>query len=180
MKKLRAVFLYCFLILILLVFTCCSTKPATSLSLSVHFIDVGQGDSILIDFGQTEILIDGGDRSHGLVNYINSYVDRPLEVMIATHPHADHIGGLIAVLEKFEVKEIWLNGDTATSKTFTEFMNRVNAENAIVHEAERGQSIKAGILDFSILNPVKPLDTDANNNSIVLRLIYGNVGFLFM
>ena len=75
-------------------------------SLQIHFIDVGQGDSILIDFGQNEMLIDGGEKSSGVVDYINSYVEGPLEVIVATHPHADHIGGLIKVLDDFQVKEI--------------------------------------------------------------------------
>ncbi len=148
--------------------------------LTVHFIDVGQGDSILVDIGDTEILVDGGDRTPGVVNYINAYIDGALEVMVATHPHADHIGGLIAVLDRFEVKEIWLNGDISTSKTFSDFMNLVNAENAIVHEAERGKSIQVGVLTFTILHPIKPLNMDTNNNSIVLSLSYGDINFLFM
>jgi len=106
-------------------------------------------------------------------------VDGALEVMVATHPHADHIGGLIAVLDAFKVKEIWLNGDTSTSKTFQEFMSRVNIEGALIYEAQRGQSIEAGVLNLIILSPVKPLIDDTNNNSIVLRLSYGNVDFLF-
>ena len=143
-------------------------SPTPTLStLTVHFIDVGQGDSILIDLGDVEILIDGGDRSPGIVNYISAYVDGALEVMVTTHPHADHIGGLIAVLDRFEVKEIWLNGDTSTSKTFSDFMNLVNTENATIHEAERGKSIQVGVLTFVILHPTKPLGPDTNNNSIV-------------
>jgi beta-lactamase superfamily II metal-dependent hydrolase len=72
--------------------------------LRVHFIDVGQGDAILVDYGDTEILIDGGDRSPGVVTYLSDFVDGAIEVMVATHPHADHIGGLIAVLEQYEVE----------------------------------------------------------------------------
>ncbi len=149
-------------------------------NLKVHFIDVGQGDAILIDLADVEVLIDGGDRSPGVVNYLNAYVDGALEVMVATHTHADHIGGLIDVLVKYDVSEIWLNGDTATSKTYTDFMNLVNAENANVHRAERGNTIQVGTLAFRVLNPKKPLYPDANNNSIVLSLSYGDVDFLFM
>ena len=155
------------------------TPPPIEGELNVHFIDVGQGDSILVDIGETEVLIDGGGKLPGVVAYLNNYVDGPLEVMVATHPHADHIGGLIAVLDAFEVEEIWLNGDTSTSKTFNEFMSRVNAEGASVYEAERGNSIEVGVLSFLILHPVRPLVDDTNNNSIVLRLSYGNVDFLF-
>ena len=161
---------------------CCPTPPPPPPApeeLDVHFIDVGQGDSILVDLGDTEVLIDGGDKSPGVVSYLGDYVDGPLEVMVATHPHADHIGGLIAVLDAFEVEQIWLNGDTSTSQTYQDFMSRVSAEGASVYEAERGNSIEAGVLSFLILHPVKPLVDDTNNNSIVLRLSYGNVDFLF-
>ena len=84
-----------------------TTLPAQPQELKVYYLDVGQGDSILIDYGVTEVLIDGGDRSPGIVNSISSIVDGELEVMVATHPHADHIGGLIDVLDKYKVTEIW-------------------------------------------------------------------------
>ncbi len=62
-----------------------SPTQSPTQTLTIHFIDVGQGDSILIDLGQTEILIDGGEKSPGVVNYLSSYVDGALEVMVATH-----------------------------------------------------------------------------------------------
>jgi len=148
-------------------------------SLQVHFIDVGQGDSILIDFGQNEMLIDGGEKSSGVIDYINSYVEGPLEIIVATHPHADHIGGLIEVLNDFPVKEIWLNGDSSTSKTYKQFMAAVNSEGANIYEAKRGSSISLSNLNFIILNPPSNLFSDTNNNSIVLRLNYGDTSFLF-
>lgn len=159
---------------------CASPKPNTPASLSVHFIDVGQGDSILIDIGETEVLIDGGEKNPGVVDYIRNYVDGPLEVMVATHPHDDHIDGLMAVLDRFKVNDVWLNGEESTSRTFLDFMNSINSKKAATHTAERGKSIQAGVLNFTILNPVKPLTSDTNNNSIVLSLRYSAVGFLFM
>lgn len=154
--------------------------PLPAQTLSVHFIDVGQGDSILIDLGETEVLIDGGERNTKALSYLSSYVDGALEVMVATHTDADHIGGLIDVLAKYQVKDIWLNGYTATSATYSQFMNSVNAEGATIHQAERGNIIQAGTLRFVVLNPAKPLFSDANNNSIVLNLKYGDTDFLFM
>jgi beta-lactamase superfamily II metal-dependent hydrolase len=147
--------------------------------LRVHFIDVGQGDAILVDFGETEILIDGGGKSPGVVTYLNDYVDGALEVMVATHPHADHIGGLIAVLEAFSVQEIWHNGDTSTSQTFNQFMAAVQSEGAEVRVGPRGEEIYADKLTFTILNPTTLAGT-TNNNSLVLSLSYGEVDFLFM
>ena len=152
--------------------------PPKSENLTVYFIDVGQGDSILLDLNDTEVLIDGGDESPGVVSYIDDYIDGSLEVMVATHPHADHIGGLIGVLNAFEVDEIWLNGDTSTSATYSQFMSAVNSEGAEVHVARRGDTIHAGNLTFNVLNPVN-LSGTINNNSIVLSLSYGQVDFLF-
>ena len=153
--------------------------PPSSQNLTVHFIDVGQGDAILIDIGNIEVLIDGGEKNTGAADYIRPYVDGALEVMVATHTHADHIGGLIDILAKYQIKDIWLNGDNATSATFAQFMNSVNTEGASIWEAERGNTIHAGNLTFTVLNPASPLFSDQNNNSIVLSLKYGGIDFLF-
>jgi len=153
-------------------------EPKPEGTLKIHFIDVGQGDAILIDLKDVEVLIDGGDRSPGVVPYLKNHVDGPLEAMIATHPHADHIGGLIDVLAAFEVQQIWYNGETATSKTYSDFMSAVNAENAKVGVATRGNAIEADGLSFKVLNPAN-LKGTPNNNSIVLCLDYGEVDFLF-
>jgi competence protein ComEC len=159
-----------------------TTPPTTSAppegELAVHFIDVGQGDAILIDLGETEVLIDGGDKSPGVVDYLKDYVDGTLEIMAATHPHADHIGGLISVLNNFQVGQIWHNGDTSTSQTYSDFMSAVNAENAEVSVATRGDVIEADGLIFEVLNP-SDLTGTTNNNSIVLHLAFGEVDFLF-
>jgi len=156
-----------------------SSEPTSPTGeLKVHFIDVGQGDAILIDLEDTEILIDGGDRSPGVTGYLNQYVDGPLEVMVATHPHADHIGGLIAVLDAFEVDQVWHNGDTSDSKTYSDFMSGVSAEGAEVHIARLHDVIKAGDLELFVHHPAD-LSGSTNNNSIVLHLAYGDIDFLF-
>lgn len=147
--------------------------------MSVHFIDVGQGDSILIDEGETELLIDGGDRSPGVVEYLRQYIDGPLETMVATHPHADHIGGLIDVLEAFQVADIWTNGDTSTSKTYADFIDAVNSEGAIVHVAHTHDVVTSGDLSLPVYSP-SDLDGTTNNNSIVLSLGFGDITFIFM
>ncbi|MDO8577616.1 MAG: ComEC/Rec2 family competence protein [Dehalococcoidales bacterium] len=174
--RLTAVFLA---VLALTLSACVHKTPPSSQNLTVHFIDVGQGDAILLDLGTTEVLIDGGEKNTGVEDYIKPYVDGPLDVMVATHFHADHIGGLINVLARYKIDNIWLNGENATTATFKTFMNAVNAEGANVHQAERGGTIRAGNLTFVILNPGLPPATDPNNNSIVLNLRYGDTDFLF-
>ncbi len=155
-----------------------STTPPNGPELKVHFIDVGQGDAILIDLGETEILIDGGGKSPGVTAYLSNYVDGQLEVMVATHPHADHIGGLIAVLEAFEVQEIWHNGDSSISQTYAQFQAAIDAEGAQVNVAIRGDQVIAGELILAVLSPAT-LTGSTNEDSIVLSLSYGEVDFLF-
>ncbi|MDD4924805.1 MAG: ComEC/Rec2 family competence protein [Dehalococcoidales bacterium] len=151
--------------------------PVTGV-ISVHFIDVGQGDAILIDYGTTEILIDGGEKSSQVADYLDRYVDGNMEIMIATHAHADHIGGLISVLERFTVEQIWYDGYAYSSKTFTDFISASEAENAAMHIARRGDVISAGGLTLLVLHP-DITSSDLNNNSIVLGFSYGIVDFLF-
>ena len=155
------------------------TTPSPTGNLQVHFIDVGQGDAILIDYGTTEVLIDAGEKTPGVTDYLKKYVDGHLEAIVATHPHADHIGGLIAVLDEYTVDAVWTSGDAATSKTYTDFMNRSIAEGARVSVARRGDVITAGALTFNVLNPPSSLFDDVNDNSIVLLLRDGSVDFLF-
>jgi competence protein ComEC len=153
--------------------------PAQPQELIVYYLDVGQGDSILIDYGLTEVLIDGGDRSPGIAHSISSIVDGELEVVVATHPHADHIGGLIDVLSRYEVSEIWYGGESTTSKTYADFVSGVQAENAEVNVAKVGDVITIGDLSFKVMNAASP-NKSTNNDSIVLLLTFGEIDFLFM
>ena len=185
MKRFAAISISIYLLIVL---TSCNTSEPTTTpipspsptqeQLTIHFIDVGQGDSILIDLGEIEVLIDAGDRTPGVVSYLRDYVDGPLEVMVATHPHADHIGGLITILDAFQVQQIWHNGDTSESKTYAEFMNRVQSEGAEIQIARLHNNIEAGELKLFVHHPAN-LEGSTNNNSIVLHLAYGDVDFLF-
>ena len=177
-SQIAAIALACLMIVILLGAKVENTVSAAYGQLVVYFIDVGQGDAILIDYGAYELLIDGGT-GNDCANYIPDYVDGALEVMVATHPHADHIGGLRNVLDTFVVEHIWLNGDTATTQTYADFMDKVNAEGAQLHQAQRGEQISLDTLTFDVLHPVLPLGSDMNENSIVLKLSFGQVDFLF-
>jgi beta-lactamase superfamily II metal-dependent hydrolase len=146
--------------------------------LDVYFIDVGQGDAILLDHGTAEVLIDGGTGSVNVANFIKPYVDGPIEVVIATHMDADHIGGLTAVLNTFKVLSVWDNGAPSTSATYKTFKTAIQSNGAIEHTGRRGDTIIADSLSFKVLNPVNTTGT-SNNNSIVLRLDYSKVSFQF-
>jgi beta-lactamase superfamily II metal-dependent hydrolase len=170
----------------LLVFCCAAgacVPPAptvTSAELRVYYIDVGQGDAILIDYGASEVLIDGGDKSAGagLVSYLVPLIQGQLEAVIATHPHADHIGGLLDVLNAFEVGQVWYNGDEATSQTYTNFITAAQNEGADLRVARRGDVLAVGTLILNILHPADDSGS-TNNNSVVASLMFGSVRFLF-
>lgn len=171
------------------------TITSNTEKLNVHFIKMELfGDAILIDIGNTEILIDGGFPNSGVATYLQNYVNGPLEAMVVTHLHPDHMGGLIEVLEKFEVNQIWLNGNIPPEsepyiKLYKIFERVVYAGGTPVHEARRGQKIAIGILSFEVLHPDTLLKhtndsprsnaISMNKNSIILRLKYGNISFLF-
>jgi len=147
--------------------------------LQVHFIDVGQGDSILLDLGTTEVLIDGGDGHTNIVPYLQQYVDGSLEAMIATHPHDDHIGGLISVMNNFDVDMVLTNGESYGTSTYSDFMDKAWKETPEVDYVSRGDTFTVGNLAFKVLNPEESLPLDINGNSIVMELDYGSVTFLF-
>jgi competence protein ComEC len=143
----------------------------------VSFIDVGQGDAILIDKGDTDILVDGGPTSANPLAYLQSQGIADIDLLVATHPHADHIGGLADVLAQYQVSEIWVNGDTADSQVYADFAAAVAAESATVREITRGWATQMDGLDIAVLNPSQ-LTGDPNGDSVVFRLTCGEVSVL--
>lgn len=151
--------------------------------LAVHFIDVGQGDSILVQApsGKT-MLVDGGpvDASGRLVAYLKAQKVSRIDVLVATHPHADHIGGLIEVLRTFVVGLVVDSGKVHTTATYERFLTLIDQKNIRFRLGRAGDSIDLGPgLDVRILHPSEPLPENMNDCSVVIRLQYGKVGFLF-
>jgi competence protein ComEC len=157
-----------------------STPTSTSQTgaFSIHFIDVGQGDAILVEAGDADILVDGGPSGSAVLSYLAGQHVPDIDLLVATHPHADHIGGLDDVLRQYTVREVWTNGATDTSQTYQSFAAAVAAEGAVEREIRRGYSTQFGGLTLTALDPVDPLTGDANGDSIVLRLSCGSVDVL--
>jgi competence protein ComEC len=143
-------------------------------------IDVGQGDSILVRAADgTTVLIDGGEASSGVIGYLKGQTVHRINLMVATHPHSDHIGGLVEVLEAFPVDKVATNGQEHTSLTFERFIDAIASSGAVYLEPKRGDTLVVGGLSFQVLNPDRTSAFDMNNQSLVLRLVFGNVAFLF-
>lgn len=116
-----------------------SSPMTTNGNLRVHFIDVGQGDSILIQTPSgITALIDGGNQDGMALAYLQRQGISQIDVMIATHPHADHIGGLIEVMNAMPVGQIWTNGAIHTTDTFETLLDTIAARQIPYFEAERG------------------------------------------
>ncbi len=149
--------------------------------LRVHFIDVGQGDSELIQTpnGQT-LLIDGGDTDTGIVQYLQSIGVQRIDLMIATHPHSDHIGGLVQVLQAFSVAKVVTNGQLDTTTIYEHFLDAITASKAAYIDIKRGDMLSLDGIDFHCLSPVATTNPDLNENSIVLQFTYGQTKFLMM
>lgn len=160
--------------------SCVDTTTSKPAYLTVHVIDVGQADSILIDLGPTEVLIDAGEETadQELVNYLKPLVQGALEAVVVTHPDSDHIGGVPAVFSAFEIKQVWHSGNTATTGVYDKFLNALRDEHADERTANRGKVITVGAISLKVLNP-EDLSGSTNHTSVVMSLVYGRISFLF-
>jgi competence protein ComEC len=152
--------------------------------LTVHFIDVGQGDAILITTAQKAVLIDSGDvpgkNENRVVMYIQQQGIKTLDAVVITHPHADHIGGIQKVLETFEVKQVYDSGQVTTSQLYKHYLQTIKQKKIPFALARAGDTIALSEeLNLQVLSPREPLLSDFNNNSVVTRLVYGDISFLF-
>ena len=158
-----------------------ATIPAPGNSLQFYFIDVGQGDATLIQTpdGKT-MLIDGGETDTGIVSQLQNLGVQRIDLMIATHSHSDHIGGLVQVLQSFPVAKVVTNGQPHTTSVYEHFLDGIAAAQAEYVEVKRSDVISLGGIDFRVLNPANNNNPDLNENSVVLQFTYGQTTFLMM
>lgn len=168
------------------IFTWSIVKSTGDNELLVAFLDVGQGDSIYIEAPNgNQLLVDGGSNKQVLreLSEVMPYYDRSIDVLLATHPDGDHIGGLIGVLESYEVESVIESGvvsDTNVNKVFQERVKKEGAEHIF---ARRGMNI---VLDgesevyLTVLFPdyADVSNWDSNAASVVAKLTYGETSFL--
>jgi len=155
---------------------------SSSQKLSVTFLDVGQGDSILISEGSNQILIDGGPSGQILTEKLGKHIpfwDRKIEMVIATHPDQDHIEGLIAAIRNYEVEMVMENSREAQTKVYQNLKNIIQEKEVEKIDAEVGMKVKFGngaILE--IIHASKENTKETNSKSIVAKLTFGQNSFL--
>jgi competence protein ComEC len=151
--------------------------------LHVNFLDVGQGDAILISKGSRQVLIDGGPGPQAVTTALGKkmpFWDRSIDLVVLTHPDADHITGLIEVLRRYEVKRVFYPDVAVYSGIYTAFLEVIKEKGISIIPAEAGQRISFGEnIYLDVLNPVRGIQySDMDNNSVVLRLESGTVNYL--
>lgn len=182
MKKLIAL-----LLLLLLLVGCTRQTPETTAPtqpeteyLVVHFIDVGQADCILLQCGDETMLVDGGNAADGMdvTRYLQQQGIDDLDLVVGTHSHEDHIGGLPTVLNNFDAEAIWISEFTYTNATVTNFLNAAAKQNTPITNAQLGDTYDLGGAEVTVLGPVRYDYEDVNDLSLVLMVEFGEIRFL--
>ncbi len=165
------------------------TGPTASLrssdKLRLLVFDVGQGDAILVQTPSgDDILIDGGP-DHTVMEKLGRALppgDRDIELLVLTHPHADHLVGLLEVLRRYEVRRVLVGGATHTTRAYEEWERLIHKKNLSVTLARAGQTYSFGRATFEVIFPmnlysnvlqnIRIKEDDLNDASVVMRLTY--------
>lgn len=152
---------------------------------SVHYLDVGKADAIYVNCGEYDILIDAGvDTTSREVNaYINKYGVTQLDLVVATHPDKDHIGGMANIIEDFEIDLFWMpeleEDIIPDSKVYQRMETALTQKDVLVEMPKTGESIVTDDLTIDVLSP-GVFYNNTNDSSIVVKITYGKTKFLFM
>lgn len=162
------------------------TATSTSAKLKLIFFDVGQGDaSLIITPSGEDILIDGGP-NNSVVQKLGEYLpytDRKIEYIILTHPHADHLDGLLETMNRYEVGEVIMTGVSYGTADYEKFRQQIEAKKIPLKLIEQSQIINIDGISFDILTPEKSLNNktieNLNNSSIVFKFTYVSTTAMF-
>ncbi len=162
----------------------CADSPTgkSKNNLAVHFIDVGQGDSILIILPDGKnVLLDTGGPSAGphIVKYLQDHGIKQINHLISTHPHDDHIGGIFSIASEFEIDNFYDNGfSNFTSPFYAEYLKLVRSNKTKYNIIQAGDSFTLGNVRIEILNPLPPPTGSLNEDSVVIKLVFGLINIL--
>ncbi|MFC1616176.1 ComEC/Rec2 family competence protein [Patescibacteria group bacterium] len=145
----------------------------------IYFLDVGQGDAIFIKTPQNhQILIDGGPQNKVIqeLNQIIPFFDKNIDLLVLTHPHADHIQGLIEVLKRYQVEKVLITGVNYSNANYDEFLSEISTQNIQVFSAEQSSDFILGEVIFDVIYPFSNISgqdfENINNSSIAMIITY--------
>ncbi|WP_049751496.1 MBL fold metallo-hydrolase [Halorhodospira halophila] len=142
--------------------------------MTLTFLDVGQGDATLVAADGHYVLIDGGRGREDAIAPLRGKGVQALDLMVATHAHADHIGGLVSVLEEKSVDTLWYSGDEHSTQTFEAFLDAALGSGVRYVEPTRGHSRTFGGLEVTTLHPGEQTSgSHLHDRNLVIRLDYG-------
>ncbi len=149
--------------------------------LQVHYIDVGQGDSSLIQYNGENILIDSGYRSESdnVINFLDKKDVNSIKYIVATHPHSDHIGGLAEIIDTFEVENIIMPLVSNNTNDFENLLDAIDNNNVKVILPKNDYRFDIDDCIFQIVSFDNKNYDNLNDQSIVIRVSYENASFLF-
>ncbi|WLD94017.1 ComEC/Rec2 family competence protein [Alkalihalobacillus sp. AL-G] len=164
-----------------------SPQPAEALwktNMELHFLDVGQADAIYLETSNGKnVLIDSGDEHDGekVVSYLQNRGVEHLDLVIATHPHHDHIGSMDRILESFDVDSFYMPTVTYHTSYYKRLINSIDRNGIVIHEAKAGVKVKlARNIKIEFLAPSKKRYKSLNDYSAVIRIQHNKNSFLLM
>ena len=151
--------------------------------LNVHFLDVGQGDSIFIELpDEKTMLIDAGENYHGegIKNYIGDCGYSKIDYLVATHPHADHIGSMGYIVRNMDIGSVYMPKAAANTKTYENLLESISDKGLKITSAKAGLTIaEESDYTINVVTPVAIDEDNLNNSSAVIKLTYKDNTFLF-
>ena len=159
-----------------------SNQEEESSPLSVHFLDVGQGNAILAESNGHYMLIDGGDREYSsfVVSYLKKQGVKELDYVIPSHYDADHINGIVGVLNTIDVKKILSPDYETDTNIYKSYLSAIEKNGYQKHHPTLGETYTLGDASFTIVAPINYDYSDSNNNSIGVKLTFGSNSFLIL
>lgn len=169
-----------------------ATVTDSDKALHVSMLNVGQADATLIQYKGKNMLIDTGDvdSRDALVKQLKDKKVKTLDVVLITHPHGDHLGGMAALFKAFQIKQIYDNGQAANTAMYKNYLKNIKTKNIVYKALKKGDTITLGDdVKFAVLSPGKPFTKEntqgvsesglTNDNSIVCKMTYGTFSIMF-